>query len=96
MNNGNAQHDIMALQERRFTEEGVRTAAEALEIVRRAYAKQVMAAAGVDDPRIEAGFAVVRREDFLGPGRWPIVPWFRRRPSPMYLPISAIPDYPPK
>jgi protein-L-isoaspartate(D-aspartate) O-methyltransferase len=38
-----------------------------LDIVRRAYAKQVMAAAGVEDPRVEAAFAAVRREDFLGP-----------------------------
>ena len=39
-----------------------------LEIIRRAYAKQVMAAAGVVDRRIKAAFAVVKREDFLGRG----------------------------
>ena len=39
-----------------------------LEIIRRAYAKRVMAAAGVADRRIEAAFAAVRREDFLGRG----------------------------
>src|SRR5947208_9935988 len=39
-----------------------------LKIIRRAYAKQVTAAAGVRDPRVEAAFAVVAREDFLGPG----------------------------
>lgn len=44
-----------------------------LNIVRRAYAKQVMAAAGVADARVEAAFAAVRREDFLGPGPWPVV-----------------------
>ena len=44
-----------------------------LAIVRRAYAKQVMAAAQLSDPRIEAAFAQVRREDFLGPGPWPII-----------------------
>jgi protein-L-isoaspartate(D-aspartate) O-methyltransferase len=46
-----------------------------LDIVRRAYAKQVMAAAGVADRRIEAAFAEVRREDFLGRGPWPILRW---------------------
>lgn len=42
----------------------------ALAIVRQAYAKQIMALADVADPRIAAAFAHVRREDFLGPGRW--------------------------
>jgi protein-L-isoaspartate(D-aspartate) O-methyltransferase len=36
-----------------------------LDIVRRAFAKQVMAAAGIDDQRVEAAYAAVRREDFL-------------------------------
>ena len=40
-----------------------------LAIVRRAYAKHVLATAGVDDARVEAGFVAVRREHFLGPGR---------------------------
>jgi protein-L-isoaspartate(D-aspartate) O-methyltransferase len=44
-----------------------------LAIVRRAYAKQVMAAAGVDDPQVEAAFASVEREAFLGPGPWAIL-----------------------
>jgi protein-L-isoaspartate(D-aspartate) O-methyltransferase len=44
-----------------------------LAIVRRAYAKQIMAAAQVSDPRIEAALAEVRREDFLGPGPWPMI-----------------------
>jgi protein-L-isoaspartate(D-aspartate) O-methyltransferase len=46
---------------------------EELQIVRRAYAKQVLAAAGVADARLEAAFAAVRREDFLGPGPWPML-----------------------
>jgi len=46
---------------------------EELAIVRRAYAKQVLAAAAVSDQRLEAAFSVVRREDFLGPGPWQIV-----------------------
>src|SRR5215471_19412975 len=61
-----------------------------LKIIRRAYAKQVAAAAGVGDPRIEAAFAAVAREDFLGPGPWQIVRWgggYRASPGadPVYL-----------
>src|SRR5712691_9114724 len=48
-----------------------------LAIVRRAYAKHIMAAAGVVDRRIEAAFAAVPREAFLGPGPWPILRWGR-------------------
>jgi protein-L-isoaspartate(D-aspartate) O-methyltransferase len=47
-----------------------------LDIIRRAYAKQVLAAGNVASPRVEAAFAAVRREDFLGPGPWPIFRWF--------------------
>jgi protein-L-isoaspartate(D-aspartate) O-methyltransferase len=62
----------------------------ALEIIRRAYAKRVLAAAGVSDRRIEAAFAAVNREDFLGPGPWPILRWgrgYEKSPSrdPVYL-----------
>jgi protein-L-isoaspartate(D-aspartate) O-methyltransferase len=46
-----------------------------LEIIRRAYAKHVMAAAGVVDRRIEAAFAAVKREDFLGRGPWRVMRW---------------------
>jgi protein-L-isoaspartate(D-aspartate) O-methyltransferase len=61
-----------------------------LNVVRRAYAKQILAAAGVEDPRLGAAFATVRREDFLGPGPWQIVRWGRgyvATPSadPVYL-----------
>jgi protein-L-isoaspartate(D-aspartate) O-methyltransferase len=60
-----------------------------LGIVRRAYAKQIMAAAGVRDRRVETAFASVRREDFLGRGPWPILRWGRGYvPSP-----SADPTY---
>lgn len=60
-----------------------------LGIVRRAYAKQIMAAAGVRDRRVENAFAAVRREDFLGRGPWPILRWSRGYvPSP-----SADPTY---
>ena len=61
-----------------------------LKIIRRAYAKQVTAAAGVGDPQVEAAFAAVAREDFLGPGPWHIVRWgggYRATPDadPIYL-----------
>jgi protein-L-isoaspartate(D-aspartate) O-methyltransferase len=41
-----------------------------LAIVRRAYAKQILAAARISDTRLQAAFAAVPREDFLGPGPW--------------------------
>jgi hypothetical protein len=44
-----------------------------LDIVRRAFAKQITAAAGVRDERVEPAFAAVTRKDLLGPGPWPIV-----------------------
>jgi hypothetical protein len=61
-----------------------------LAIVRRAYAKQVTAATGVADRRVEAAFAVVPREAFLGPGPWPILSWgggYVKSPTrnPIYL-----------
>jgi protein-L-isoaspartate(D-aspartate) O-methyltransferase len=61
-----------------------------LKIIRRPYARQVTAAAGVGDPRIEAAFAAVARENFLGPGPWQIVRWgggYRASPDadPVYL-----------
>ncbi|WP_207478069.1 protein-L-isoaspartate O-methyltransferase family protein [Arenibaculum pallidiluteum] len=49
-----------------------------LAIVRRAYARQVMAAdRPVTDARIEEAFARVPREDFLGPGPWPVFRFWR-------------------
>ena len=61
-----------------------------LEIVRRAYAKRVMFAAGVHDRRVEAAFASVSREHFLGRGPWSILRWnhgYVARPSgnPVYI-----------
>lgn len=41
-----------------------------LAIVRRAYAKQTLAAARVADRPLQDAFAAVPREDFLGPGPW--------------------------
>jgi protein-L-isoaspartate O-methyltransferase len=44
-----------------------------LAIVRRAYAKQVTMPYNTAHPRVEAAFAAVRREAFLGPGPWPML-----------------------
>jgi protein-L-isoaspartate(D-aspartate) O-methyltransferase len=66
---------------------------EELAIVRRAYAKQIMAATGTDDPRVEAAFAEVRREEFLGDGPWPILRWdWTYRPTPNADPIYLYTD----
>jgi protein-L-isoaspartate(D-aspartate) O-methyltransferase len=61
-----------------------------LSIIRAAYARQILAAARVDDPRLAAAFSAIRREDFLGPGPWPILRWLRDYvltpdPDPVYL-----------
>ena len=68
---------------------------EELAIVRRAYSKHVVANAYVDDARVEAAFAAVRREDFLGPGPWPMLRWngsYKTTPSddPVYLYQDAL------
>jgi len=46
-----------------------------LDIIRRAYAKRIMFAANVADRRVEAAFAAVPRDAFLGRGPWQIVRW---------------------
>src|SRR5215831_15039833 len=66
-----------------------------LAIIRRAYAKQILAQAQVDDSRLEQAFAEVHREDFLGPGPWVIPRWFGEyvpTPSadPVYLYIDSV------
>ena len=43
-----------------------------LKIARRDFAKRITSAVRVTDTRIEDAFADVRREDFLGPGPWPV------------------------
>ena len=66
---------------------------EELAIVRRAYAKHVLANADVDDARVEAAFAEVRREHFLGPGPWPMPRWSRRYvPTPSDDPVYLYQD----
>lgn len=45
-----------------------------LAIVRRAYARQMLALAGIaDNPELEAAFAAVPRERFVGPPPWQII-----------------------
>lgn len=44
-----------------------------LAILRRAFARQVTALAGVSDRRLQAAFATVPREAFLGPPPWRVV-----------------------
>jgi protein-L-isoaspartate(D-aspartate) O-methyltransferase len=61
-----------------------------LRVIRRSFAKQIMATAGVGDRRIEGAFAETSREAFLGAGPWPILRWGRgyvMTPSddPVYL-----------
>jgi protein-L-isoaspartate(D-aspartate) O-methyltransferase len=43
-----------------------------LAVIRRAYAKQIMASVRVESATIENAFATVKREDFLGPGPWQV------------------------
>ena len=59
-----------------------------LAIIRRAYAKQILAQAQVDNSRLELAFAEVHREDFLGPGLWVIPRWFGEYvPTPSADPV---------
>jgi protein-L-isoaspartate(D-aspartate) O-methyltransferase len=64
-----------------------------LGIIRAAYARQILAAASVIDARLEAAFGAVRREDFLGPGPWPVLRWFRKYvPTPDADPVFLYTD----
>jgi protein-L-isoaspartate(D-aspartate) O-methyltransferase len=61
-----------------------------LAVIRAAYAKQILAIVEIDDIRLDAAFAAVRREDFLGPGPWPILRGFEGRwyvPTPDADPV---------
>jgi protein-L-isoaspartate(D-aspartate) O-methyltransferase len=63
------------------------------DVIRRAYAKQIVAAAGVSNRRIEAAFASVKREDFLGRGPWQVVRWGRGYvPTPSRNPVYLYDD----
>lgn len=64
---------------------GSRFTESEIAIVRRAYARQLMAVAGIQDERIERAFATVRREAFLGTPPWQIV---RHSHMPSSLAVS--------
>ena len=65
-----------------------------LSIIRAAYAKQILAAARVDNARLGSAFSTIRREDFLGPGPWPILRRFFRDyvPTPDTDPVYLYTD----
>ena len=42
-------------------------------VVRRTYAKRVVNVVKAGNPRLEAAFAAISREQFLGPGPWQII-----------------------
>src|SRR5580704_13244849 len=46
-----------------------------LAVLRRAYARQVMFLGRASNPALEAAYASVHREAYLGPGPWPILRW---------------------
>jgi len=66
-----------------------------LAIVRRAFAKQILAEVQIDDPALEAALAATPREAYLGPGPWVIPRWaagYVPTPSadPVYLYVDAV------
>jgi protein-L-isoaspartate(D-aspartate) O-methyltransferase len=63
-----------------------------LVIVRRAFARQMMAIANVQDDRIAQAFAAVRREQFLGPAPWQLVTWPQRTTLPQSDPVCIYQD----
>ena len=64
-----------------------------LTIVRQAFAQHLSFLTGIDDPRVEAAFASVPRENFLGPGPWLTVLWPRTRSGEYVATPSADPIY---
>ena len=63
-----------------------------LAVVRRAYARQMLAVAGVEDERVEAAFARIRREDFLGAAPWQFVQRPSVPPLPRNDPVAVYQD----
>jgi protein-L-isoaspartate(D-aspartate) O-methyltransferase len=64
-----------------------------LAIVRRAYAKQIVFAGGVEGASaLEDAYAAVRREAFLGEGPWPILCWGGYTPTPTANPVYLYTD----
>jgi len=54
-----------------------RSTAKELAIIRRTYARQILAEANVRSAPLERAFAAVPREAFLGRGPWQILRWGR-------------------
>lgn len=66
---------------------------ERLSIVRHAFARQILAVAGIaDNPALEAAFAGVPRESFIGPPPWQIVTRQGYRTSASDDPVVAYQD----
>jgi protein-L-isoaspartate(D-aspartate) O-methyltransferase len=72
-----------------------------LQVLRRAYAKQIVHAARASDPRLEKALAELRREDFLSAGPWQLMRFpggYQITPNddPVYLyqdvPVAIIPE----
>jgi protein-L-isoaspartate(D-aspartate) O-methyltransferase len=81
---GHSQSDLM--RSMRFT-------APELSIVRRAYARQMLALAGASgDDRLEDAFATVKREDFLGEPPWLLSQGFGYRELPSDDPVPLYQD----
>lgn len=71
----------------------MRFSAKDLTTVRRAYARQMLAIAGVaDNPALEAAFADVPRERFIGPPPWQVVGPRGYRPVPSHDPVVVYQD----
>jgi len=63
-----------------------------LAVVRRAFARQMMAIANVQDDRVEQAFASVRREHFLGAEPWRFVLWKQELTLPRNDPVCIYQD----
>jgi protein-L-isoaspartate(D-aspartate) O-methyltransferase len=61
-------------------------------IVRRAFARQMMAVANVQDDRVERAFASVHREDFLGAEPWRFLLWGQTSTLPHNDPVCVYQD----
>lgn len=63
-----------------------------LTTIRRAYARQMLFAAGVSSPELEDAFAAVKREDFLGSGPWKVFQWTGYAETPGADPVYLYTD----
>ncbi len=63
-----------------------------LEAIRRAYARNTLAAVRVTSPPLEEAFATVPRENFVGPGPWQLAGMDGYRASPSADPIHLCSD----